>query len=114
MRVLRSIVHAQSLFMHARKADFADRRPIGFQFVGHDGCRNETLASKQGSEKFQCRSLVTSSLDEDVKDLAFAVDRAPHIHYADHQSRPPFRRDAIDGAAWVELLGDSWQSTDRT
>jgi len=80
MRVLSSIVHAQSLFVRARKADFADRRPIGFQFVGHDGCRNETLASKQASEKLQCRSLVTSSLDEDVKDLAFAVDGAPHIH----------------------------------
>ena len=64
MRVLRSIVGAQSLFVRTRKTDFADRRSIGFQFVGHDGCRNETVASKETSEKLQSRSLVPSRLDE--------------------------------------------------
>ena len=49
MRVLSSIVGAQSLFALTRKTDFADRRSIGFQFVGHEGCRNETVASKEAS-----------------------------------------------------------------
>jgi hypothetical protein len=70
MGVLRSIVHAQSLFGRTRKADFSDRRAIGFQFLGHDCCGNETLASKRCSQKLQCRNLLTSNPDEDWRSTA--------------------------------------------
>jgi hypothetical protein len=36
MRVLRSIIGAQSLLMQSRKANFAKRRSIGSEFVGDD------------------------------------------------------------------------------
>ncbi len=80
MRVLRSIVGAQSLLVQSREANFAKRRSVGSQFFGDDNLRNEALASKQFLEQPQRRGLVALGLDQDLKNLTFAVDSAPHIH----------------------------------
>ena len=81
MRVLRSIIGAQSLLVQSREANFAKRRSIGSEFVGDDSRRNEALPSKQFPQQPYRRSLVASGLNQDLENLAFAVDSAPHIHF---------------------------------
>lgn len=80
MRVLRSIVGAQSLLVQSREANFAKSCSVGSQFVGDDNRRNERQTSKQFPEQPQRRGLIASGLDQDLENLAFAVDGAPHIH----------------------------------
>jgi hypothetical protein len=79
MRVLSSIVGAQSLLVQTREANFAKRRSIGPEFVGDDYRRNEALTSKRFPERPQRRDLVALGLDQDLQNLAFSVDGAPHI-----------------------------------
>ena len=80
MRVLRSIVGAQSLLVQTREANFAKRRSVGPEFVGDDYRRNEALTSKQFPEQPRRRGLVALGLDQDLENLAFTVNSAPHIH----------------------------------
>jgi hypothetical protein len=66
--------------VRTREANFVKRCPVGSQFVGDDNRRNEALASKEFAEQPQCCDLVALGLNEDFKNLAFAVDGAPHVH----------------------------------
>ena len=81
MRVLGSIIGVQSLLVQAREANFAKRRSVGSEFVGDDNRRNEALTSKQFPKQSYRRSLVAPGLNQDLENLAFAVDSAPHIHF---------------------------------
>lgn len=81
MRILRSIVGTQSLLVQSREANFAKRRSVGSEFVGDDNLRNEALTSKQCPEQPQRRGFIALGLDQDLKNLAFAVDGAPHVHF---------------------------------
>jgi hypothetical protein len=80
MRALRAIVGAQPLFMQSREANFAKRRAVGSQLVGDDYRRNKALVSKQFPEQPHRRGLVALGLDQDLENLAFAVDSTPHVH----------------------------------
>ena len=80
MRILRAIVGAQSLLMQSREATFAECRTVGSQFIRDDHRRNETLTSKQFPQQPHRRGLVALGLDQDLENLAFAVDGTSHIH----------------------------------
>ena len=82
MRILRSIVGTQSLLVQSREANFAKRRSVRSQFVGDNYRWNEALTSKQFPQEPQRRGLVALGLDQDLENLAFAVDCAPHMHLA--------------------------------
>ena len=75
MRVLRAVVGGQSLLVRTRETNFAKCRSVGSQFIGDDNRRNETLATKEFTEQAQCRGLVALGLNENFKDLTFAIDR---------------------------------------
>ena len=76
MRIFDSIVGAQSLLMQTRVANFAKRRSVGSQFVGDYNRRNEALPPKQCPQR---RGLVALGLDQNLENLSFAVDSAPHV-----------------------------------
>ena len=80
MRILRAVVGAQSLLVQSREANFAKRRSVGSEFVGDDSLGNEALTSKQFSQQPERRDFIALGLDEDLENLAFAVDCAPHVH----------------------------------
>src|ERR1700724_3199769 len=80
IRILRAVVGAQSLLVQSREANFAKRRSVGSEFVGDDYRRNEALTSKQFPQQPQRRDLVALGLDQDLENLAFAVDCTPHVH----------------------------------
>ena len=77
MRILRSIVGTQSLFVQSSEANYAKRRPVGSQFVVDDYRRNEALTPKQFPQQPQRRGVVALGLDQDFENLALAVDCAP-------------------------------------
>ena len=61
--------------VQSREANFAKRRSVGSEFLG-----NEALTSKQFPQQPQRRDFIALGLDEDLENLAFAVDSTPHIH----------------------------------
>ena len=80
MRVFRAVVGAQTLLMESRKANFTKRSSIRSQFIGDDNRWDKALAAKEFTEEAQGRCLVTLGLNENVKNLALAIDSAPHVH----------------------------------
>ena len=80
MRILCAIVGAQPLLMQTRETNFTKRRSVGSQFVGDENLGNEALTSKQFPEQPQRRGFIALGLDQDLENLAFAVDSMPHIH----------------------------------
>jgi hypothetical protein len=94
MRVLRAIVGAQPLLMQNRETNFAKRRAVGSQFIRDEHRRNKALASKQFSEEPHRHGLIALGLDQDLENLAFAVDGRATYTFGVQQLRPPFRRDA--------------------
>jgi hypothetical protein len=93
MRVLGAVVGAQALFMQSRKANFTKRSSIRSQFIGDVNRGSKALATKEFTEQARGRCLVTLGLNENVMNLAFAIDSAPHVHLfspkRDHQSSGP-------------------------
>ena len=77
MRVFRAVVGAQTLLMESRKANFTKRSSIRSQFIGDDNRWDKALAAKEFTEEAQGRCLVTLGLNENVKNLALAIDSAP-------------------------------------
>ena len=67
MRVLRSIVGAQSLLVQSRKANFAKRRFVGSEFAGDDYRRNEAPSSNQFPPT--AVSLELAADDDDFRDM---------------------------------------------
>ena len=93
MRVFCAVVGAQSLLVRTREANFAKCRSVGSQFISDNNRRNEALATKEFPDQAQCRGLVALRMNENFKDLTFAIDSAPHVHLLsrerDHQSSGP-------------------------
>jgi len=79
MRILCAIVGAQPLLMQTRETNSTKRRSVRSEFVGDDNLRNEGLMSKQCPQQPHRRSHVALELDQDLENLAFAVDSTPHI-----------------------------------
>jgi hypothetical protein len=80
MRVLRTVVGTQALFMQSRTVKLAKRGSVRSQFIGDDNRGSKALATQEFTEQAQGRCLVTLGLNENVKNLAFAIDSAPHVH----------------------------------
>ncbi len=90
--------------------------PVRSQPVGDKPFRDEALVLEQFPQQFQGCCFVAALLDEDVEDLALAVDGPPHVHaFAvdahDHLVEMPHAVSASPGAPDVggdgraELVG---------
>jgi len=66
--------------MQSRGANFAKRRSVGSQFVGDDHRRNKALPSEQFPEQPHRCGLVALGLQQDLENLAFAINSSPHVH----------------------------------
>jgi len=79
--VLCPVVVAEPTWLVAGEGThFAKRRSVRSEAIGDDGFRNEALVLEQFPQQFQRCLLVPAFLDENIQDLAFLVDRAPHVH----------------------------------
>ena len=54
-------------------------RAVGSELVGHDGGWSDTLLLQEFSHQLERRLAVSSWLNQDVQDLAFAVDGTPDV-----------------------------------
>src|SRR5262245_33652019 len=80
MRVLRTIVGTLSLLVQSRQAKFAKRRSVRPQFISDDNRRDKALATKKFTQQSYCCCLVALALAKNFRNLALAIDRAPHVH----------------------------------
>src|SRR3984893_11351551 len=88
MRILCSIVFSQALLMVAGKSEMSEGRAVGAQLVGRHPRRREALFAEQLPHQFDGRRPVSTTLDQDLEDLAIVVDGTPQIRY-------PARRVAV-------------------
>ena len=58
---------------------FAQRRAVGSKLVGHDGGRSDALLLQKFPHQFERRLAVSPWLNEDIKNLAFAVYSTPDV-----------------------------------
>jgi hypothetical protein len=80
MGILRPIVFSATEIMPLRQAEITQRSAVRWQFVGDEGIRDEALVFEQLSHQFQCRSLVSPALNQDIQDLAFITYCTPEVH----------------------------------
>src|ERR1700730_12646583 len=80
MRILCSIVFSQALLMVAGKSEMSEGRAVGAQLVGRHPRRREALFAEQLPHQFDGRRPVSTTLDQDLEDLAFVVDGTPQVH----------------------------------
>ena len=66
------------------------------QLVGRHPRRRETLFAQQLAHQLDGRRPVSTTLDQDLKDLALVVDGTPQIHVLACDPDDHFRRDASD------------------
>src|SRR5438552_13348819 len=93
MRILRPIVLSQALLVVAGKPEMPEGSAVGAQLVGCHPRRRETLLAEQLAHQLDGRRPVSTTLDQDLEDLALVVDGTPQIHACPRSGRP-FRRDA--------------------
>src|SRR5947208_15470659 len=74
MRILRPIVFAQALLMVAGKSEMPKGSAVGAQLVGRHPRRREALFAQQLAHQLDGRRPVSTTLDQDLKDLALVVD----------------------------------------
>ena len=79
MRILRPIVFPATEIMPLRQAKITQRSTVGWHFVGDEGIRDEALVFEQLSHQFQCCSLVSLALNQDIQDLAFTIYCTPEV-----------------------------------
>src|SRR4029077_20428231 len=79
MRILRPIVFSQALLMVAAKSEVPQGSAVGAQLVGRHPRRREALLAQQLAHQLDGRRPVSTTLDQDLKDLAFVVDGTPQI-----------------------------------
>jgi hypothetical protein len=82
MRILRPIVFPATEIMLFRQAKVTQRSTVGWQFVGDEGIRDEALVFEQLSHQFQCCSLVSPTLNQDIQYLAFTIYCTPEVQPA--------------------------------
>src|SRR5690348_4320849 len=80
MRILRPIVCSPALLMVAGKPEMPEGSAVGAQLVGRHPGRREALFAEQLAHQFDRRRPVSTTLDQDLEDLAVVVDGAPQIH----------------------------------
>jgi len=82
--------------MVAGKSEMPKGSALGAQLVGRHPRRREALFAQQLSHQLDGRRPVSTTLDQDLKDLALVVDRTPQIHVLARDPDDHFRRDASD------------------
>ena len=82
--------------MVAGKSEMPKGSALGAQLVGRHPRRREALFAQQLSHQLDGRRPVSTTLDQDLKDLAFVVDSTPQIHVLACDPDDHFRRDASD------------------
>src|SRR6266481_2185490 len=80
MRILRPIVFAHALLMVAGKSEMSEGSAVGAQLVGRHPLRSEALFAEQLAHQLDGRRPVSTTLDQDLEDLALVVDGTPQIH----------------------------------
>src|SRR6202047_2118613 len=80
MRILCPIVFSQALLMVAGKPEMLEGSAVGAQLVGRHPRRREALLAEQLAHQLDGRRPVSTTLDQDLEDLAFVVDGTPQIH----------------------------------
>src|ERR1700746_514073 len=96
MRILRPIVFSQALLMVAGKSEMPEGSAVGAQLVARHPGRREALFAEQLAHQLDGRRPVSTTLDQDLEDLAFVVDSTPQIHL--------LARDPDDQASGAEQL----------
>src|SRR5438874_5261426 len=80
MRILRPIVFSQALLMVAGKSEMPEGSAVGAQLVGLHPGRREALFAEQLAHQLDRRRSVSTTLDQDLEDLALVVDGTPQVH----------------------------------
>src|SRR6266436_6637292 len=80
MRILRPIVFSQALLMVAGKSEIPEGSAVGAQLVGRHPRRSEALFAEQLAHQLDGRRPVSTTLDQDLEDLALVVDGTPQMH----------------------------------
>src|ERR1700720_1680302 len=80
MRILRPIVFSQALLMVAGKSEMPEGSVVGAQLVGCHPGRREALFAEQLAHQPDRRRSVSTTLDQDLEDLALVVAGTPQIH----------------------------------
>src|SRR5829696_7390330 len=80
MRVLSPVVLAQTLLMARSQAQLASCRAVGAQLVGDELVWSEALLPEQFAHEPQSSRCVPLGLDQQIQDLALAVDSPPQVH----------------------------------
>ena len=80
MRIRRPIVFSQALLMVAGKSEMPEGSAVGAQLVGRHPGRREALFAEQLAHQLDGRRAVSTTLDQDLEDLALVVDGTPQIH----------------------------------
>src|ERR1700680_2612236 len=80
MRILRPIVFSPALLMVAGKSEMPEGSAVRAQLVGRHPRRREALFAAQPAHPLHGRGPVSTTLDQDLKDLALVVDGTPQIH----------------------------------
>src|SRR5260370_952444 len=70
MRILRPIVWSQALLMVAGKSEIPEGSAVGAQLVGRHPGRREALFAEQLAHQLDGRRPVSTTLDQDLEDLA--------------------------------------------
>src|SRR5215207_3622116 len=73
MGILCPVIPPTSCVVAPRKTKFAQRSAVGSELVGHDGGWNDALFLQKFSHQLERRLAVSTGLNEDIKNLAFAV-----------------------------------------
>jgi hypothetical protein len=82
--------------MVAGKSEMPKGSAVGAQLVGRHPRRREALFAQQLAHQLDGRRPVSTTLDQDLKDLAFVVDGTATDTCAGLRSGRPFRRNASD------------------
>jgi len=87
--------------MVAGKSEMTKGSTVGAQLVSRHPRRREALFAEQLAHQLDGRRPVSTTLDQDLEDLAFVVDGTPQIH--------AFTRDPDDH--FVEMPAIAWSRT---
>src|SRR5437867_1402329 len=75
MRILRPIVLSQALLVVAGKPEMPEGSAVGAQLVGRHPRRREALLAEQLAHELDGRRPVSTTLDQDLEDLARDTDK---------------------------------------
>ena len=79
MGILCSVILPATCVVPPRNTEFAQRRAVGSELVGHDDSWSDALLLQEFSHQLERRLAVSPRLNEDVQNLAFAVHGAPDV-----------------------------------